>query len=230
MINIRRFGNLTSTSASEVLVSSRAYAEQGAQAQRSMVSTSAIDSDALATGARVVRINYLNSAYELKFEDVVMNGILPVDTIATDIRFIESLEVIKGVAAAGALKLMTLAAGLGVEFAGIGVSTTQSFMCHHYVPAGKQCFVQNWGATVDDEASMKLTGQDMTTPQTTLVDRIIDLEKLFDGNPTPPTRINFQRGFDGGLALQEKTYVRVTVVPNQASSTTTRSWLNLYEV
>ncbi len=56
---IRRFGNLTATSTSEVLLAARSYVEQSSQAQRSVVSTSAEDADADGKiGIKKVRICY----------------------------------------------------------------------------------------------------------------------------------------------------------------------------
>jgi hypothetical protein len=223
---LRRFGNVSAASVSEALVSVRAYVEPGSQAQRSIVSTSATDSDAAGTGARQVRINFLNSAYELKTEDVLTNGTTAVNTVATDIRFIESLEVIKGTDAVGALKLMTGLDGAGTEICGIGAAASQAFMCHHYVPAGYQAYVLNWEATSDDEVSMKLLGQ--VRIDANLVQRVLDLEKAFNGNATPPQQLIFERDLLGVL-VPEKTYIRVTAVPNQATATVIRARLYLWE-
>lgn len=222
----RRFGNLTAASTSEVLVSSRAYAEQGAEGQRSVKSTSAVDSNTLGTGARVVRITYLNSAYVLKTEDVALNGTLGVNTVATDIRFIECFEVIAGTEAVGAIQLMTLIAGGGTEFCGIASGTTQSFMCHHYVPAGKTAHIVGWGTVVSDEAKLKLIGQDRIGGN--LVNRVFDLDDLTFGNPTPPTRIEFARSLRA-IRAPEQTRVRATVVPNQSTSTIIRSYFYFLE-
>jgi hypothetical protein len=147
---IRRFGNLTSTATAEVLLAGRAYVEQAAQAQRSVVSTSNQDK-AGGTGSVAVRITFLNSAFELKTEDVTLNGTAAVNTVATDIRFIEKFQVIQGTFAVGALKIMTATGGGGSEFCGIGAGTTDAFLCHHYVPAGKSGYVYGWsGCTSDD--------------------------------------------------------------------------------
>jgi hypothetical protein len=223
---LRRFGNYTATSTSEALVSARPYVEPASQAQRSIVSTSAVDSDALGTGAGQIRITFLTSAYELKTEDVFTNGTTGVDTVATDIRFVESLEVIKGTDAVGALKLMTGLAGAGTEIAGIGVATSQSFMAHHYVPAGKQAYVIHWGATSDDEVALKLLGQDRFGAN--LVPRVLDLEKVFGGNPTPPQHLEFDRSL-AGVVVPARTYIRMTAVPNQATSTVIRGWVYVWE-
>lgn len=221
---VHRFGNLTSTSASEVLVCARGYAEPASQAQRSIVSTSAQDSDGAGTGLRQVRITYLDSNYVLKTEDVLTNGTGAVNTAATDIRFIESLVGIKGTDAVGAVKLMSASAGGGTEICGIGAGTQDAFLCHHYVPAGMRAFVRGWGATVSLAANLKLKGQ--TRFGSNLVDNILDLDNILVVAGAGNT---FYTEFGGGMAVGEKTYVRVVVAPGSASSTITRAYLDLWE-
>jgi hypothetical protein len=222
---IYRFGNLTATSTSEVLVSARAYAEQSSQAQRSVVSTSAQDASG-GSGAKKVLITYLNSSYEQKTEEVNLNGTNAVNTVATDIRFIEKFEVSQGAAAAGSIKIMTTTNGGGSEFCGIGTSTYNAFLCHHYVPTGKQAWIMIWGATVDDESKFKLMGRGKPNG-TDLVDQHVDLVNLM-GIATPPGFLQFQQELMGGKQL-EGSYTRVTVVPNQNTSTTIRTHLFVWE-
>lgn len=224
---IRRFGNITTTSTSEVLVSARPYVEQASGAQRSIQSTSATDDDGSATGARAVRITYLDTNYVLKTEDVLTNGTAKVNTVATDIRFVEKLEVIKGVAAVGAIQLMTGTTGGATEFCGIGAGTTQAFLAHHYVPAGKQAWVINWGAVATREANFKLTGQDRQDG-VNLVDYILDLQNLRKDTLVNDQTLEFMRDL-GAVLLPEKTYVRATVVPTSATSTVSRAWFYLWE-
>jgi hypothetical protein len=219
---IYRLGNLTAAATSEVLVSARAYNEPASQAQRSVKSSSASDGS-----GKIVRISYLDSNYVFAFEDVTLAGTTAVDTVATDIRFIESLELVKGAAAVGAIELFPTTGGTGTAICGIGAGTLQAFLCHHYVPAGKACYVLKWGATEDDECSFKLLGQERPNG-TDIVDRVLDLEKmfsiLFSG---PPLFLEFER--EAAIPLVEKSYVRVTVVPNQTSSTVIRTRLLLWE-
>jgi hypothetical protein len=220
---IYRLGNLTAASTSEVLVSARAYNEPASQAQRSVKSSSASDGS-----AKTVRISYLDSAYVRKSEDVVLNGTTAVDTVGTDIRFIEAFDLVKGAAAVGAIELFPNTGGTGTAICGIGAATLQAFLCHHYVEAGKECWVARWEGTTDDEASFKLLGQDRTNG-VDLVDRVLDLEKKFSNALSPPILdAEFGRTLLG-VKLPEKSYVRVTVVPNQTTSTVVRARLYLWE-
>jgi len=222
---LRRLGNLTAAATAEVLVAARAYVEQSSQAQRSVQSTSVQDKPS-GSGAHRVLITYLTSAYELKTEEVILNGTTNVNTVGTDIRFVERFEVSKGAAAAGAIKLMDGTGGGAAEFCGIGVGTYDAFLCHHYVPAGKKAWVIGWGATVDDEVKFKLLGRAKPNG-TDLVDQHIDLVNLM-GIATPPGFLQFGIDLIGTIQLAGS-YVRVNAVPNQATTTVVRSCLCLWE-
>jgi hypothetical protein len=221
---IRRFGNLTAAATSEVLLCARGYTEQTAEAQRSVLSTSNQDKPG-GTGASKVRITYLNSAYVLKTEDVTLDGTKDVNTVATDIRFIEKFQVVQGAAAAGAIKLMTEIDGDGSEFCGIGAYTYDAFLCHHYVPAGHSGYVYAWVASVDNNVKFKLMGR--STYGSDVVDEHWDLINLM-GIATPPGLLVFEKKLLA-VQFQEKSYIRITVVPNQTSSTTIRGELIIWE-
>lgn len=221
---LRRFGNLSAASVSEVLLCARGYTEQASEAQRSVLSTSNQDKPG-GSGAAKVRITYLNSAYELKTEDVTLDGTKDVNTVATDVRFIEKFQVIQGGPAAGAIKIMTEIDGDGSEFCGIGAYTYDAFLCHHYVPAGKSGYVYGWGASVDDEAKFKLMGR--MTYDGNVVDEHWDLINLM-GIATPPGLLTFEKRLVA-VPFQEKAYIRITVVPSQTSTTTIRGELLIWE-
>lgn len=220
---IHRFGNLTSASASEVLMANQAYAEPASQGQRSIVSTSAQDA-AAGTGAKAVRVIQGDSNYSFTTEDVVLNGTTPVNMVSTTSRFIEKFQVIQGAAAAGTIKIMTATAGGGTQIAAIGSGTEDAYLCHHYVPVGKRAWVLGWGATVDGNANFKLKGQQRFGAN--LVDQNLDLQNLFITNPNRP---EFYRLFQTALPVGEKCYIRVTVVPGQATSTVERAALDVWE-
>jgi hypothetical protein len=119
------------------------YVAQAAQGQRSLVSTSALDT-AAGTGARSVTINYLNNAMQLKQDTVVLNGTVAVNTNAVDIEFIESLVVATSgtdLANDGTINLMTGVGGAGTVMSAIVALDNSTFYAHHYVPAGVSCYV-----------------------------------------------------------------------------------------
>ncbi len=219
---LRRFGNLTAASTNEVLLCPRGYTEQASAANRYLVSTSAQDA-AGGSGLKKVRVDYLTSAYELKSEDVSLNGTNAVAMAASDVRFIERFYGIEGSYAVGAVKL--LVGSGGAEFCGIGPGTTNAFLCHHYVPAGKSGWVYGWRMTADDEVKVKLIGR--STYGTALIDEHWDLINLM-GIATPPGLLSFEKKCIA-MPFAEKSYIRLNVVPNQATSTIIRGELLLWE-
>jgi hypothetical protein len=219
---IYKLGNLTSTSSVEQLVSTEGYFEQQSQAQRSVKSTSASDAPG-GGGAAAVRITYLDSNYIQHQEDVTLNGTNAVATVNTNIRFIESFQVIRGTAAAGRIFLCTSSNGLG-EICSIGSGSPKAFLCHHYIPSGSQAQTIEWDVTLNQSAFLKLKGQQWVSGN--LVDPIFyDLENVI---MTSGTTYNFSRTFRSQPA-QEKTRVYITVVPQQTTSTVIRSRLNIWQ-
>jgi hypothetical protein len=218
-----RFGNLTATSTSEVLISARAYNEQASQAQRSVKSSSTQDASA-GSGAKAVRLTYLDSNYVLKTEDIVMDGTTAVATVATDIRFVERFEVIQGAGAAGAIELWTANNGTGTAICGIAAATDNTFLCHHYVPAGQTCILTEWGTTSSDEVNVKLKGQALFGANR--VEQTLDLDNLT--GIEAGGRISFSRELRG-LVVGEKNRIWITGVPGQATSTVIRSYLNFWQ-
>lgn len=221
---IFRLGNLVATGSGEQLVSNNGYFEPQSQAQRSVKSTSANDDNPAGSGAKQVRLTYLNSNYEEKVEDIFLNGTAAVPTVATDIRFVQRFEVIKGTTAAGRITLCTGTTGLG-EICSIAAATTHAFLCHHYVPSGSKAQVIEWGVTVSDDAQMRLKGQHWVSGN--LVDPVIlDLE--FMAGIASGSLLNFTRTFKS-IPLQEKTKVSVTAQAGQGTSTTIRARLSIWE-
>lgn len=122
------------------------YVEQTINAQRSIVSTSANDS-AAGTGARQVRITYLDATAAGPFTEILtLNGLTAVNTVNTNICFIERIDVISvgsNGSNVGTLNLYTATGATGVIFAAIGVGAlatgvgdNQTLYAHHYVPTG----------------------------------------------------------------------------------------------
>jgi hypothetical protein len=221
---IYKLGNITTTSTSETLVSLRPYVEQASEGQRSVKSSSNQDSPS-GSGAAAVRITYLTSNYVLKTEDITLSGTSRISTVNTDIRFIENFEVIQGAAAVGAISLLDSPSGAQNEFCGISAATTQAFLCHHYVPAGKRAWILDWSTAADNQVKMKLYGQ--ARFGTNLVDRILDLYDLRT-QATAPVTLSFYKDVKG-VMLPEKSYFKITVVAQQNTSTTTRAVMNIWE-
>lgn len=137
-IIVRGYTTTTSTSFTPILATT--YVEQSSNAQRSLVSTSTDDTSA-GTGARTVRITYYADDLTGPFtEDITLNGTTAVNTVATNICFIDSLEVItvgSQLGNVGTISLKAATDGGGVTVGSIAASDNQTNWCHHYIADGK---------------------------------------------------------------------------------------------
>jgi hypothetical protein len=73
-----------------------------------------------------------------------MNGTTPVNMVATNVRYIESVKVTQvgsGGSNAGTIQLFTTTAGGGSVFASIAAGDNSTFWAHHYVAASRTCYI-----------------------------------------------------------------------------------------
>lgn len=140
----RAYGYTATAAASSKTVRATIYTAPGNNVGRSIVSTSAADA-AAGTGARTVKITYLNAAGAGPFtETITLNGTTPVNTVNTNIALIERMDVMtvgSGGGNAGTINLMTGLAGGGSVIGSIAAGDNQTNWAHHYVPVGKTCYV-----------------------------------------------------------------------------------------
>jgi hypothetical protein len=139
-----QFGTVTTAATTNVPIRASTYNEPAANAQRSISSANANDT-AAGTGARQVRITYYTATFTGPFtEDVTLNGVAAVNTVATNICYIESIKVISvgsGGQNAGILTLFNATAGGGGTLATVNAGDNQTLWAQHYVATGKQCSV-----------------------------------------------------------------------------------------
>lgn len=148
------------------------YNEQTSDAQRSISSASAADT-AAGTGARTVRIRYYTSAFAGPFyETVSLNGVTPVNTVATNICFIDELVVLTAGTSGRNAGVITLFAGTGGGGGTIGILGTanlfvdmigspavngdnKTLWAQHYVPVGKTAtFATVTGGTTGNQTGV----------------------------------------------------------------------------
>lgn len=144
------FGALPTTTATLQRIEATTYTEQATNAQRSVVSSSASDTSA-GVGARTILITYLKSDGTGPFTTTVsMNGTTAVNTTATDICFVEKMEVVTVGSSGtnvGTISIKTTTGGGGSTFGSIGVSSVstggdgRTLWAHHYIPSGKTMHV-----------------------------------------------------------------------------------------
>lgn len=153
-------GRVDVNATAETLIVSPAYTEQTVGAQRSIVSTSAQDGVG-GTGIRSVVIEYYRDDMEGPFfETVVLNGLTPVDTVATDICYIEKLYGITGgsalAVAAGDIALKASTAGAGATIWSIPVGDRKARGAHHYLSPGADVHVTSTVAGVTGTGAASL--------------------------------------------------------------------------
>lgn len=143
-------GDVVLAATSLAAVRRTAYTEPSANARRSFASSSANDT-AAGTGVRKVQFTYFATDNSGPYTEIVtLNGTTAVNTVATNIRYVEKIvatEVGSGGAAAGTITMYNATAAGGGALWSMAVGDTQTFGCHHYVPSGKTCFVTGMAAS-----------------------------------------------------------------------------------
>ncbi len=164
----RAVGYVATSAVTNQAVRGTPYTPQGVNAQRSVVSTSANDTSA-GSGARTIILNYLTAGFVLKSETIVLNGLTPVNTVNTDIAYVESIQVATvgaGQVNAGTINLFVGLNGTGAIWASAAPGDQGTAWAHHYVPAGVTCYVMNLvaGATVVAGVSNLVHQASLATP------------------------------------------------------------------
>lgn len=112
-----------------------------------VVSTSASDA-AAGTGMQKVHIHYLDAAYNVQSEQVTLNGLTPVQTVATNVLRINGFHAIQlgtGGAAAGVVSLQ--AVGGATTYAVISAGFDSCRQAVYTVPAGVTGYISHWQAS-----------------------------------------------------------------------------------
>lgn len=137
-------GNVTVSSVTITAVLETTYTEQSSNFTGSVVSSNANDASA-GTGARTITITYYDQTGAGPYtETATLNGTTAVNLSNTNHCFIEKIVVAtvgSGSSNAGTISLYTGAGGTGTLVGTIAVGDNRTFWCHHYVPAGKYCYV-----------------------------------------------------------------------------------------
>jgi hypothetical protein len=136
-----------------------AYIEQTSAARRSVSSTNANDTSA-GTGAQQITITYYDNNMNGPITEVLsLNGTTAVNTVNTNIQYIESITVSRVGSNASNLGTISLFAGTGgtgatIGSIGFGLQATgfgdnQTLWAHHYVRPGKTCYIlaMSWAVT-----------------------------------------------------------------------------------
>jgi len=115
--------------------------------QLQLVSSSASDT-AAGTGIRTVDLHYLDSNGLEQVEEITLNGVAPVNTVATDIDYVQWVHaktVGTGGVAAGNISVQSVGGATTYEYVTAGGN--QSLSAKYKVPSDKTGFIVGWQAS-----------------------------------------------------------------------------------
>lgn len=173
-------GYTTSSGSMLTVIRATAYAEQTTNAQRSLLSSSVSDV-AAGIGARTVKITYYDQTLLGPFtETISLNGTTSVNTVATNICFIEKIEVMtvgNQLSNVGTISLKSTTAGGGLVVGSIPPGDGITNWCHHYVGINKVMSLVSVIGTIKGPASAAMEVHrtiptDITRPELTIAPKI----------------------------------------------------------
>lgn len=138
-------GYIGTSATTAVAIRATSYSPQGSNGQRSIASSSANDT-AAGTGMRKVKVTYLTEGMVEKTETITLNGTTGVNTVATDMAFLQKMEAVEvgsGGGNAGTISIYQQINKGGSVWGSISVGDNQTYWAHHYVPTGKTCHLLN---------------------------------------------------------------------------------------
>ena len=132
--------------------------------QMTVVSESTNDT-AAGTGVQTVSIHYLDAAGDEQDEIVTLNGTTPVNTVATDIRFVNDFHaqtVGTGGVAADNIKIYKTGS-VGLVYNMIAAGGNKSLVPHRMVPRGKMLVITSWhaGEAQSKRVNVRIRSTDM---------------------------------------------------------------------
>lgn len=110
------------------------------------ISESDADNGGTATGVLTIRIFYLDATGVEQTEDLTMNGTTAVNTVATNIRYVNdvcALTVGSGGVAAGNIRWFKFGANT-IVYGMIAAGGNKSLVPHRMVPLGKKLYLKGW--------------------------------------------------------------------------------------
>jgi len=113
--------------------------------QMSIVSTSADDDKDAGTGIRTIEFHYLDANLDTQSETIQLEGLTPVLTAATNIRFIQCMHISTYGDTAAAAGIITASNG-GATYSQINASDLRCSSSMRMVPRGKRCFINGLAA------------------------------------------------------------------------------------
>lgn len=149
-------GYTTTSNSTLTVIRASFYTQQTANAQRSLVSSSTLDAVA-GIGAQSIKITYYDQTLAGPFiETVSLNGITAVNTVGTNICFIEKMEcasVGSQLSNVGTITLTVSIGGAGGTIGTIPAGDGITNWCHHYVGLNRVMNIASVMGTIQGQNS-----------------------------------------------------------------------------
>ena len=223
------FGVITTAALTEAFITKNTFTEQTTNAQRSIASANANDS-AAGTGARQVVLTYYDQTGAGPFtETITLNGTTYVNTVATNICFVDKVVVSSvgsGGVNAGILTLKAATAGGGATICTITAGDNTTLIAHHYVATGKTALItgiscSHSGTTVGSGGVFVLRVKGIGSTDPSLP--VSDFFRLYGQSSTT------SRVYQSPIRVVGPARLRLSVTPETASSTVYRGAFDLSE-
>lgn len=178
-----------------------------------LVSTSTTDS-VLGSGVRSVSIEYLDALGNEQIEIVELNGTTPVNTIATNIRYVQRIQTYSlgtpYTTAAGVISIYRFGVPATV-YSVITAGGNRSLTCSLMIPLGKSFQLTRWSVSVTagKPVSMRLRA---TQDNGTTTDFFLFQDSCFLDSGT------YSHNFDIPLVFKEFTIIKITAYATQAGA------------
>lgn len=224
------FGDVTLSALAIAKVERTAYTEQTSDAQRSFASSSANDT-AAGTGARTIEIEYYTSTGVGPFlETITLNGTSFVNTVATNICYVEHVFVVTAgstLSNVGILTMKAATAGGGATIGTIAATDNQTFWAHHYVPTGKEMNIT--GVAVSHNGTTIGSGGVFVVKATPIgvanaaINQVTDFIRLYGQAST------FSRTYTSPVKVPGPAKVFLFVTPEANASTVYRGSMDFFQ-
>lgn len=197
------------------------FPDQTVGEQMTLVSTDAQDS-AAGTGAQQVRVSYLTAAGAEASEVVTMNGVAPVNMVATNIRFNQLIRTERvgalGAVAAGDVTIYRTGDAARI-YNVIKAGGNVSLCAHRMVPAGKTLYINHIKADAVDNKPLSVRFratcdfESVLTPNIFIFNEIFELQNSSDVMPLLIPRV-----------FPALTIIKASIVATSAGGTASLSY------
>jgi len=173
---------------------------------------------------------YLDGSGNFASEIITLNGIFYVNTVATNIQYIEHITVLttgSSTANVGVLTLITGANGIGTIIGTVSIGDNQSLWGHHYITTGKTCAITGIscghnGTTVGSGALFTLNSKSLSFSNAPQI-QVSDFVRLYGQSST------FSRIYSSPIKIIGPALITTYITPETSGTTIYRSAFDFFE-